>query len=117
MKKIATLFIALFCTAGLFAQTPEEIVEKSGHTRGSTVDLTLFDMTTEKEVDMGGTFDWFGEESHPDYTGITPEQFANRMILRDAMLRHGFKPLDSEWWHFTLRNEPFPDTYFTFPVQ
>ena len=92
------------------------IMAKSGHTRGSTVDLTLFDMTTEKEVDMGGTFDWFGEESHPDYRGITEEQFANRMILRDAMLRHGFKPLDSEWWHFTLRNEPFPDTYFIFPI-
>ena len=98
----------------LFEQ--DYIMEKSGHTRGSTVDLTLFDMTTEKEVDMGGTFDWFGEESHPDYKGITDEQFANRMILRDAMLRHGFKPLDSEWWHFTLKNEPFPDTYFTFPV-
>ena len=95
----------------------EYIYEKSGHTRGSTVDLTLFDMSTEKEVDMGGTFDWFGEESHPDYTGITAEQFANRMILRGAMLSHGFKPLDSEWWHFTLENEPFPDTYFTFPVR
>ena len=94
----------------------EYIMEKSGHTRGSTVDLTLFDMAAEKDVDMGGPFDWFGEESHPDYTGITPEQYANRMILRDAMLRHGFKPLDSEWWHFTLKNEPFPDTYFTFPV-
>ena len=94
----------------------EFIMEKSGHTRGSTVDLTLFDMAAEKDVDMGGTFDWFGVESHPDYTGITPEQFANRMILRDAMLRHGFKPLDSEWWHFTLKDEPFPDTYFTFPV-
>ena len=98
----------------LFEQ--EYIMEKSGHTRGSTVDLTLFDMTTEKEVDMGGTFDWFGEESHPDYKDITEEQFNNRMILRDAMLRHGFKPIDSEWWHFTLKNEPFPDTYFTFPV-
>ena len=95
----------------------EFIMEKSGHTRGSTVDLTLFDMTTEKEVDMGGTFDWFGEESHPDYRGITDEQFANRMILRDAMLRHGFKPLDSEWWHFTLKDEPYPDTYFTFPIK
>ena len=94
----------------------EFIMEKSGHTRGSTVDLTLFDMAAEKDVDMGGPFDWFGEESHPDYTGVTPEQYANRMILRDAMLRHGFKPLDSEWWHFTLKNEPFPDTYFTFPV-
>ena len=93
------------------------IAEKSGHTRGSTVDLTLFDMTAGKEVDMGGTFDWFGIRSHPDYKEITPEQFANRMILREAMLRHGFKPLDEEWWHFTLRNEPFPDTYFTFPVR
>jgi D-alanyl-D-alanine dipeptidase len=94
------------------------IMEKSGHTRGSTVDLTLFDMATEKEVDMGGTFDWFGIESHPDYTAtLTPEQYANRMILRDAMVRHGFKTLDSEWWHFTLKDEPYPDTYFTFPVR
>ena len=100
----------------LFEQ--EYIMEKSGHTRGSTVDLTLFDMTTEKEVDMGGTFDWFGEESHPDFTAtLTDEQYANRMLLREAMLSHGFKPLDSEWWHFTLSDEPFPDTYFTFPVR
>ena len=105
------------------------IAKKSGHTRGSTVDLTLFDMTTEKEVDMGGTFDWFGRESHTDFGGnldtgeykandrITAEQFHNRMILREAMLRHGFKPIDEEWWHFTLKNEPFPKTYFTFPVK
>ena len=118
----------------LFEQ--EYIMEKSGHTRGSTVDLTLFDMQTEKELDMGGTFDWFGPESHPDFCGnpetgeytgdntkspagrsITPEQFQNRMILRRAMLRHGFKPFDTEWWHFTLKDEPFPDTYFTFPVK
>ena len=137
----------------LFPQ--DYICLKSGHTRGSTVDLTLFDMTTEKEVDMGGTFDWFGPESHPDFCGnpetgeytgglgnssfsglgtnvtspndqttnhltsraITPEQFKNRMILRQAMLRHGFKPFDTEWWHFTLKDEPFPDTYFTFPVK
>ena len=98
----------------LFEQ--DYIMAKSGHTRGSTVDLTLFDMSTEKEVDMGGTFDWFGEESHPDYTGITVEQFANRMLLREAMLRHGFKPLESEWWHFTLADEPYKDTYFDYPV-
>ena len=111
----------------------EYIMEKSGHTRGSTVDLTLFDMNTEKELDMGGTFDWFGEESHPDFCGnpdtgeynptvehprkITEQQFANRMILRRAMLRHGFKPLSSEWWHFTLKDEPYPETYFTFPLK
>ena len=88
----------------------------SGHSRGSTVDLTLFDMKTEKEVDMGGTFDYFGELSHPDYTGITEEQYANRMILREAMMAHGFRPLEEEWWHFTLDDEPYPDTYFTFPV-
>lgn len=92
------------------------IMEYSGHTRGSTVDLTLFDMNTEKEVDMGGTFDYFGEESHPDYRGITDEQYKNRMILREAMLSHGFKPLETEWWHFTLEDEPYKDTYFTFPI-
>lgn len=90
---------------------------KSGHSRGSTVDLTLFDMETEKEVDMGGTFDYFGELSHPDYTeGLTEEQLANRNTLREAMIRHGFRPLDTEWWHFTLEDEPYPDTYFEFPV-
>ena len=137
----------------LFPQ--EYICERSGHTRGSTVDLTLFDMQTEKELDMGGTFDWFGLESHPDFCGnpetgeytgrptpkpsqnegdssateallpsggagrgaITAQQFQNRMILRRAMLRHGFKPFETEWWHFTLKDEPFPDTYFTFPVR
>lgn len=110
----------------LFPQ--EYIIERSGHTRGSTLDLTLFDMDKEKEADMGGTFDWFGKESHPDFCGnpdtfeyqpsdsLTAEQFNNRMILRRAMMRHGFKPLHTEWWHFTLEDEPFPDTYFTFPV-
>lgn len=104
------------------------IATRSSHTRGSTVDLTLFDMNTEREVDMGGTFDWFGEKSHPDCGGnpvtgiyrpndtITAEQFALRMTLRNAMLKHGFKPYECEWWHFTLDNEPFPDTYFTFPL-
>lgn len=92
------------------------IAYKSGHSRGSTLDLTLFDMNTEKEVDMGGTFDFFGELSHPDYKNITEEQYNNRMILREAMMKHGFKPLSTEWWHFTLKNEPYPDTYFNFPV-
>ena len=92
------------------------IAEHSGHSRGSTVDLTLFDMAAQQDIDMGGTFDWFGEKSHPDYQGITEEQYRNRMILREAMIRHGFKPLEEEWWHFTLENEPWPDTFFTFPV-
>lgn len=93
------------------------VARKSGHSRGSTIDLTLFDMKTGKEVDMGGTFDYFGELSHPDYKKITKAQYNNRMILRDAMTKHGFKPLEEEWWHFTLKDEPYPDTYFTFPVR
>ena len=92
------------------------IAERSGHSRGSTVDLTLFDMRTGKDVDMGSPFDFFGEISHPDYRGITPEQYENRMLLRGCMLRHGFRPVPEEWWHFTLENEPYPDTCFTFPV-
>lgn len=92
------------------------IAEHSGHSRGSTVDLTLFDMNTEREVDMGGTFDYFGELSHPDYTEITEEQYAMRMLLREVMVKHGFRPLVEEWWHFTLEDEPYPNTYFTFPI-
>ena len=92
------------------------VASRSGHSRGSTVDLTLFDMNTEREVDMGGTFDYFGELSHPDYKNITDEQYNMRMLLRETMMKHGFKPLPEEWWHFTLENEPYPDTYFTFPI-
>lgn len=90
------------------------IATHSAHSRGSTVDLTLFDMHTEKEVDMGGTFDYLGELSHPDYKDISETQYQNRMILRNAMLSHGFKPSLKEWWHFYLDNEPYPDTYFDF---
>ena len=103
----------------------EYIAARSSHTRGSTVDLTLFDMSLEKEVDMGCTYDYFGVASHPDvmpgqevgaYQPITQQQYDNRMILRQAMLAHGFKPYDCEWWHFTLADEPYPDTYFRFPL-
>lgn len=93
------------------------IARRSGHSRGSTIDLTLLDAATGQLVDMGGPFDFFGELSHPDYAGVTPAQQANRMRLREAMLKHGFKPLSTEWWHFTLKDEPWPDTYFDFPVR
>ena len=92
------------------------IAKQSSHSRGSTVDLTLLDMGSGKELDMGGPFDLFSEQSHPNYRGVTEEQFANRMLLRRTMLRCGFEPIDCEWWHFTLRDEPYPDTYFEFPV-
>ena len=93
------------------------IAEHSGHSRGSTVDLTLFDMATQQDVDMGGTFDFFGELSHPDYSGVSEVQHANRMLLQSLMVKHGFRPLETEWWHFILDNEPWPDTYFTFSVR
>jgi len=92
------------------------IAKRSSHSRGSTVDLTLLDMSTGKEMDMGSPFDWFGIESHPDYRGITEEQYANRMFLQQAMTRNGFTTIDCEWWHFTLADEPYPDLYFSFPV-
>ena len=92
------------------------IASQSGHSRGSTVDLTLLDMSTGMEVDMGSPFDMFSEISHPDYKGVTEEQYDNRMMLQDVMVRNGFEPVDCEWWHFTLNDEPYPDTYFSFPV-
>ena len=92
------------------------IARQSSHSRGSAVDLTLLDMKTGKELDMGSPFDLFSEVSHPDYRGITEEQYENRMLLQHLMMRGGFLPIDCEWWHFSLRDEPYPDTYFTFPV-
>ena len=92
------------------------IAKQSSHSRGSTVDLTLLDMATGKELDMGSPFDLFSEASHPDYMGVTEEQYKNRMMLQHAMRRSGFLPIDCEWWHFTLADEPYPNTYFEFPV-
>ena len=92
------------------------IAKQSSHSRGSAVDLTLLDMRTGKELDMGSPFDLFSEVSHPDSRAVTDEQHANRMFLQNAMTRNGFQPIDCEWWHFSLRNEPYPDTYFEFPV-
>ena len=92
------------------------IMAKSGHTRGSTVDLTLIKQDG-SFVDMGGTFDLFSGISHPDYKKLTKKQKKNRKILHDAMIKAGFKGIDSEWWHFTLENEPYPNTYFNFDVE
>ena len=92
------------------------IATRSGHSRGSTIDLTIIKQDG-SFVDMGGTFDLFSEISHPNYQGLTKEQKRNRKILRDAMIKAGFKGISSEWWHFTLRNEPYKDTYFNFDVE
>jgi len=95
------------------------IAERSGHSRGSTVDLTLVSLGPEgpQELDMGTGWDYFGPESWPDSKAVTPAQRAHRMLLRVLMEKHGFRPLQQEWWHFTLRDEPFPDVYFNFPVR
>ncbi|SNR16980.1 M15 family metallopeptidase [Tenacibaculum jejuense] len=93
------------------------ISSRSGHSRGSSIDLTIVDLKTNKELDMGGPYDFFGKVSHVFYKGITKKQKENRMLLRKIMLEFGFKPYSYEWWHFTLRNEPFPKTYFDFPIK
>ena len=92
------------------------IAKLSSHSRGSAIDLTLLDMQTGKELDMGSPFDLFGEISHPDYKGITEEQYDNRMFLQETMIRNGFLPFDCEWWHFMLADEPYPNIYFDFPI-
>ncbi|MCF3648769.1 M15 family metallopeptidase [Synoicihabitans lomoniglobus] len=93
---------------------------ESGHSRGSTLDVTLMKRGGNGawvEVDMGTPFDFFGPESAPCSDAVTAEQKANRSRLRAVMAQHGFEPYDREWWHFTLRAEPFAETYFDFLVQ
>jgi zinc D-Ala-D-Ala dipeptidase len=92
------------------------IASRSGHSRGSTVDLTLT-RAAGSELDMGTPFDFFSPKSAPAAANISSEQHANRMILAGAMQRRGFRAYAKEWWHFTLRNEPFPNSYFDFPVR
>ena len=93
------------------------IASKSGHSRGSTVDLTIINLKTGKELDMGSLYDFFGQKSHPFSNNITKKQRENRMLLRNIMLSNNFKPYANEWWHFTLKNEPFPNIYFNFPIK
>jgi len=93
------------------------IASKSGHTRGSTVDICIVDVKKNKELDMGSSYDFFGEKSHPFYKKITEAQMKNRMLLRTIMIKNGFIPYDNEWWHFTLKDEPYPTTYFNFLIE
>lgn len=92
------------------------LARRSSHSRGSTFDLTVMRLDRDTVLDMGTMFDFFGPESWPQWPGATPEQKANRLLLRGIMGKHGFAPHDYEWWHFTLIDEPWPDTYFDFPV-
>jgi len=96
------------------------IAEKSGHSRGSTVDLTIIALNGKKpaaELDMGTAFDYFGPQSWPESRDVGAEPRGRRMLLQLVMEKHGFKPYSKEWWHFTLKGEPYPDTDFDFPVR
>lgn len=95
------------------------IAAKSGHSRGSTIDLTIVSLGPDGpvELDMGTGWDFFGPKSWPSSQAVTDQQRANRMLLQSLMVKHGFRPLAEEWWHFTLVDEPFPDTYFDFPIE
>lgn len=93
------------------------ISEKSSHSRGSAVDVTVVDIHSRTELDMGSAFDFFGGISHHGTPFISSEQAQNRNFLKQSMLNMGFKAYDREWWHYTLDNEPFPETYFNFPVR
>lgn len=93
------------------------IAAKSGHSRGSTVDLTLVNLSSGKELDMGSHYDYFGTISGVFNKTISEDQLSNRLLLRNAMLKNGFKALSEEWWHFTLKKEPYPNTYFDFVIE
>lgn len=93
------------------------IADRSGHSRGSTLDLTLAQTSDGAELDMGTPFDYFDTLSNTADPRITEKQKNNRSLLKTAMEKHGFVNYDKEWWHYTLRNEPHSDTYFDFPVK
>ena len=106
--------------AGLYPQVDKAqlfnlgyIAQQSGRSRGSTVDITLVSLQNGKELDMGSPFDFFGLISHHGTSLITQEQTANRAILQSIMQESGFKPYTEEWWHYTLDDELYPNTYFT----
>jgi len=96
------------------------IAKRSGHSRGSAVDLTIITRVSGRnteELDMGSVFDFFSPLSWPGNSSISPSSRAHRMLLQTLMKKHGFKPYSREWWHFTLKDELFPKTYFNFPVE
>ncbi len=92
------------------------IARRSGHSRGSTVDLTLTDAKG-VPLNMGGEFDWFSPISAHGYAGLTAVQRENRCLLKDGMEDAGFEPYSEEWWHYRLKDEPYPETYFDFEIE
>ena len=89
----------------------------SSHSRGSTVDLTIVDKNTNVALDMGTDFDFFGKKSYASSVEISKQAMLNRIFLKNIMEKYGFIGIPQEWWHFTLKTEPFPDKYFNFTVR
>jgi|TARA_B110000196_G_scaffold230492_1_gene199006 D-alanyl-D-alanine dipeptidase len=114
-KKMKDVFYPAVAKEDLFSDG--YIAQRSGHSRGSTIDLTIVDLETGEELEMGTLWDFFDPSSWPSNLNIPPQARANRNLLNAVMTRHGFTALGTEWWHFTLENEPFLDTYFNFPVK
>ncbi|HRE31979.1 MAG TPA: M15 family metallopeptidase, partial [Candidatus Berkiella sp.] len=92
------------------------LARRSSHSRGSTVDVTIIDTANNQYVDFGTPFDFMDELSHPDNQSVSKTAYENRQHLKNLMEEFGFEGIPQEWWHFTLKNEPFPDTYFNFEV-
>lgn len=124
-EKMRKIFYPDIAKPDLFKQG--YIAERSSHSRGSTVDLTITVLDSGgavnakdmlgTDLDMGTAIDFFGELSHTNATGISDIAKKNRRFLVNIMDKHGFENYPVEWWHYTLRNEPFPDTYFNFPIK
>ncbi|XWK77366.1 M15 family metallopeptidase [Kordia algicida OT-1] len=93
------------------------IATQSRHSSGSTVDLTIINLKTKKELDMGSSYDFFGKISWVSYQNLSKKQLQNRKLLQEVMLKNGFRNYPKEWWHFTLRGEPYRNQYFDFPVR
>jgi D-alanyl-D-alanine dipeptidase len=92
------------------------VATKSSHSRGSTVDLTLYHLTNGELIPMGGSHDLMDPVSHHGTPGIALVETINRQHLRSIMASGGFRSYDCEWWHYTLEDEPYPATYFDFPI-
>ncbi len=93
------------------------ISSKSRHSSGSTIDLTIFSDKTNDVIDMGSPYDYFGKQSHINYTHLTKAQLSNRKLLKTVMLKNGFRSYPKEWWHYTLRHEPYANMHFDFNVE
>ncbi len=112
--ELKELYYPTFTRRQLFEQG--FIATKSSHSRGAAVDLTLVSLKTGEELDMGSRFDFFDDLSNTESPRASAQQLKNRLQLRELMEGEGFKNFSQEWWHYSFKPEPFPETYFDFDV-